>query len=174
MTAPDYWITDGSSLTMRPNTQIKIEESNFVQARPQEDNTFLRLIKGGLRTVTGLVGKRGNQDAYKIGTSTATIGIRGSSGDTIDNSTGGCEGVTPGCEKLSAGVYHTTYTGSYIMRNEGGSQIIDAGQFGFAGNRNMQPIVLPGDPGLNAAQLPFTLGVSSGRLQGPGQECLVR
>ena len=165
---------DGSSLTMRPNTQIKIEEYNFVQARPQEDNTFLRLIKGGLRTVTGLVGKRGNQDAYKIGTSTATIGIRGSSGDTIDNTTGGCEGVTPGCEKLSAGVYHTTYTGSYIMRNEGGSQTIDAGQFGFAGNRNMQPIVLPGDPGLNAAQLPFTLGVNSGRLQGPGQECLVR
>jgi len=166
--------TDGSSLTMRPNTQIKIEEYNFVQNRPQEDNTFLRLIKGGLRTVTGLVGKRGNQDAYKIGTSTATIGIRGSSGDTIDNTTGGCEGVTPGCEKLSAGVYHTTYTGSYIMRNEGGSQTIDAGQFGFAGNRNMQPIVLPGDPGLNAAQLPFTLGVNSGRLQGPGQECLVR
>jgi hypothetical protein len=166
--------TDGSSLTMRPNTQIKIEEYNFVQARPQEDNTFLRLIKGGLRTVTGLVGKRGNQDAYKIGTSTATIGIRGSSGDTIDNTTGGCEGVTPGCEKLPAGVYHTTYTGSYIMRNEGGSQTIDTGQFGFAGNHKMQPIVLPGDPGLNAAQLPFTLGVSSGRLQGPGQECLVR
>jgi len=166
--------TDGSSLTMRPNTQIKVEEYKFVQDRPQEDNTFLRLIKGGLRTVTGLVGKRGNQDAYKIGTSTATIGIRGSSGDTIDNTTGGCEGVTPGCEKLSAGVYHTTYTGSYIMRNEGGSQTIDAGQFGFAGNRKMQPIVLPGDPGLNAAQLPFTLGVSSGRLLGPGQECLVR
>jgi len=166
--------TDGSSLTMRPNTQIKIEEYNFVQNRPQEDNTFLRLIKGGLRTVTGLVGKRGNQDAYKIGTSTATIGIRGSSGDTIDNATGGCEGVTPECEKLPAGVYHTTYTGSYIMRNEGGSQTIDAGQFGFAGNHKMQPIVLPGDPGLNAAQLPFTLGVSSGRLLGPGQECLVR
>ena len=146
--------TDGSSLTMRPNTQIKVEEYNFVQDRPQEDNTFLRLIKGGLRTVTGLVGKRGNQDAYKIGTSTATIGIRGSSGDTIDNATGGCEGVTPECEKLPAGVYHTTYTGSYIMRNEGGSQTIDAGQFGFAGNHKMQPIVLPGDPGLNAAQLP--------------------
>src|SRR5688572_32869347 len=51
--------TDGSSLTMRPNTQIKVEQYNFVQNRPQEDNSFLRLIKGGLRTVTGLVGKRG-------------------------------------------------------------------------------------------------------------------
>jgi len=165
---------DGSSLTMRPNTQIKVEQYNFAQDRPQDDNSFLRLIKGGLRTVTGLIGKRGNQDAYQIGTNTAAIGIRGSSGDTIDNATGGCEGVTPGCEKLPAGVYHATYTGSYIMRNEGGSQIIGEGQFGFAGNLKMQPVVLPGDPGLNAGQLPFVLGVSSGRIQGPGQECVVR
>jgi hypothetical protein len=166
--------SDGSSLTMRPNTQIKIEQYHFVQDRPQEDNSFLRLVKGGLRTVTGLVGKRGNQDAYKIGTNTATIGIRGSSGDTIDSSTGGCEGVTPECDKLPAGVYHTTYTGSYIMQNEGGSQIIGEGQFGFSGDFKTQPVILPGDPGLNAGQLPFMLGVSSGRLQGPGQECVVR
>ena len=166
--------SDGSSLTMRPNTQISIEQYHFVQDRPQEDNSFLRLVKGGLRTVTGLVGKRGNQDAYKIGTNTATIGIRGSSGDTIDSSTGGCEGVTPGCDKLPAGVHHTTYSGSYIMQNEGGSQIIGQGQFGFAGDFKTRPVLLPGDPGLNAGQLPFTLGVSSGRIQGPGQECLVR
>lgn len=166
--------TDGSSLTMRPNTQVKVEQYNFVQDRPQEDSSFLRLIKGGLRTVTGLVGKRGNQDAYKIGTSAATIGIRGSSGDTIDNTTGGCEGVTPGCEKLPAGVYHATYTGSYIMQNEGGSQIISEGQYGIAADLKTQPVILLGDPGLNAGQLPFTLGVSSGRIQGPGQECLVR
>src|SRR5215510_12731522 len=75
--------TDGSSMTMRPNTQIRIEQYTFVQDRPQDDSSFLRLIKGGLRTVTGLVGKRGNQDAYRIGTNTATIGIRGSSGDTV-------------------------------------------------------------------------------------------
>lgn len=166
--------SDGSSLTMRPNTQIKVEQYNFVQERPQEDNTFLRLLKGGLRTVTGLIGKRGNQDAYKIGTSTATIGIRGSSGDTIDNSSGNCEGVTPGCEKLPQGVYHTTYTGSYIMQNEGGSQIIGEGQFGFASDLKAPPTLLPGDPGLNLSQLPFTLGIGGDRSQGPGQECVVR
>ena len=166
--------TDGSSLTMRPNTQIKVEQYQFAKESPQEDNSFLRLIKGGLRTVTGLIGKRGNQDAYKIGTNTATIGIRGSSGDTIDNSTGTCEGVTPGCEKLPPGVYHTTYTGSYIMQNDGGSQIIGEGQFGFAQNPQSPPVILPGDPGLNVSQLPFTLGVGgSGRL-GPGAECAVR
>jgi len=166
--------TDGSSLTMRPNTQIKVEQYSFSQERPQEDSSFLRLLKGGLRTVTGLIGKRGNQDAYKIGTNTATIGIRGSSGDTVDN-TGGCEGVTPGCEKLPPGVYHTTYTGSYIMQNEGGTQIIGEGQFGFARDPKSPPVILPGDPGLNVSQLPFTLGISGGRVQGgAGQECVVR
>lgn len=166
--------TDGSSLTMRPNTQLKIEQYHFVQERPQEDSTFLRLIKGGLRTVTGLVGKRGNQDAYKIGTNTATIGIRGSSGDTLD-CTFGCEGVTSTSDKLERGVYHTTYTGSYIMQNEGGSIIIGEGQFGFARDPKAPPVILPGDPGLNLSQLPFTLGVGGGPLRGGGsQECVVR
>ena len=166
--------SDGSSITMRPNTQVKVEQFNFVQDRPQEDSSFLRLVKGGLRTVTGLVGKRGNLDAYKIGTNTATIGIRGSSGDTIDNTGAGCEGVTAGCEKLPQGVFHTTYTGSYIMQNEGGAQVIGEGQFGFASYPKLPPILLPGDPGLNLSQLPFVLGVGSGRIQGPGQECIVR
>jgi hypothetical protein len=71
-------MTDGSSMTLRPNTQVKIESFQFSESKPQEDSAFFRLVKGGLRTVTGLVGKRGNQDAYRIGTATATIGIRGS------------------------------------------------------------------------------------------------
>jgi hypothetical protein len=166
--------TDGSSLTMRPNTQLKIEQYRFVQERPQEDSTFLRLIKGGLRTVTGLVGKRGNQDAYKIGTNTATIGIRGSSGDTLD-CTLGCEGVTATSHKLKPGVYHTTYSGSYIMETQGGSIVIGEGQFGFAPDPKLPPIILPGDPGLNLGQLPFTLGVGGGAIRGGGsQECVVR
>ena len=60
--------TDGSSLTMRPNTEIRLERYHFVQNRPQDDRTFLRLVRGSMRTVTGLVGKRGNPDAYQIGT----------------------------------------------------------------------------------------------------------
>lgn len=163
--------TDGSSMTMRPNTQMKIDAYQFVQDKPEADNAFFRLIKGGLRTVTGLVGKRGNQDAYKIGTSTATIGIRGSSGDTMDCMQG-CEGVTSTSDKLERGVYHTTYTGSYIMQNEAGSQIIGEGQFGFVKDPKVAPQILPGDPGLNLKELPFVLGVSGQDMR--GGECAVR
>ena len=167
--------TDGSSMTMRPNTQLKIEQYRFVEDRPQEDSSFLRLIKGGLRTVTGLIGKRGNQDAYKIGTNTATIGIRGSSGDTLD-CVHGCEGVTSTSDRLEAGVYHATYTGSYVMQNGAGDQIIGEGQFGFSRDAASAPVILPSDPGLNLGQLPFVLGVASaGNIGGAlSQECVVR
>ena len=164
--------TDGSSMTMRPNTTMKIENYTFVESRPQEDSSFFRLVKGGLRTVTGLVGKRGNQDAYKIGTNTATIGIRGSSGDTLECSNG-CAGVTSTSDKLEPGVYHTTYTGSYVMQNEAGTQLIGEGQFGFARKGELR--ILPGDPGLNLVQMPFSLGVQGSAIRGAAnQECLVR
>jgi hypothetical protein len=112
--------TDGSSITLRPNTIVRVEAYNFVKEQPQQDNSLLRLIKGGMRTVTGLIGRRGDQDAYKIGTQQATIGIRGSSGDTLQCADG-CPGVTPTSDKLPPGLYHATHTGIYILQNEGGS-----------------------------------------------------
>lgn len=161
--------SDGSAATMRPNTTMKLEAYSFSQDRPQSDTMFMRLIKGGLRTVTGLIGKRGDQDAYKIGTATATIGIRGSSGDTVECPAAGS------CGNLDPGSYHTTYTGSYIMQTRGGSQIVNEGQFGFAQDPNKPPVLLPGDPGLNLSQLPFTLGIGGGAIgSGSNQECVVR
>lgn len=159
--------TDGSAATMRPNSTMKLEAYSFNKEAPQSDSMFMRLLKGGLRTVTGLIGKRGDQDAYKIGTSTATIGIRGSSGDTV--------ACTADCGSLEPGTYHTTYTGSYIMQNQAGSQIISEGQFGFAQDPGKPPVILPGDPGLNLSQLPFTLGIGGGTVPGgASQECVVR
>lgn len=159
--------TDGSAATMRPNTTMKLEAYSFTQDKPQGDAMFMRLIKGGLRTVTGLIGKRGDQDSYKIGTSTATIGIRGSFGESHH-----CES---NCGKLDPGTYHTTLSGSYIMQNQAGSQLIGEGQFGFSQDPKKPPVLLPGDPGLNLSQLPFTLGAGGGAVRGgSSQECVVR
>lgn len=167
--------SDGSSMTMRPNTTAKLEDYKFDKDNPAEDGFFTRLLKGGLRTITGLIGKRGNQGAYRIGTQTATIGIRGSSGDTLECSSG-CAGVTSTSGNLDPGTYHTTYTGSYIMQNDAGAQLIGEGQFGFVKDPRSQPVLLPGDPGMSLSQLPFTLGVGAGAIQGGGtsQECVVQ
>jgi len=121
--------TDGSTATMRPYTQMKIDSYSFVQDKPQEDNSFMRLLKGGLRTVTGLIGKRGNQNAYRIGTTTATIGIRGSMGDTrVDGPS----------------VDHYTHLGTYVITNETGSQEIGEGFSGHVGGPGGVITVTPG------------------------------
>lgn len=70
-------MNDGTKMTMRPNSNLKIETYKFKQNEPQADSAVFRLLKGGFRTVTGLIGKRGNKDAYKLRAATATIGIRG-------------------------------------------------------------------------------------------------
>ncbi len=69
--------TDASEVTLRPESRLMVEGFSFKQEEPAKDNAVFKLLKGALRTVTGLVGKRGNQDAYKLNTPTATIGIRG-------------------------------------------------------------------------------------------------
>jgi hypothetical protein len=160
--------TDGSSVTLRPNTTMKIDQYQFNKDQPQADNIAMRLLKGGLRSVTGLIGRRGNQDAYKIQTSTATVGIRGSSGDTLDCMQG-CEGVTSKSGALAKGVYHATHTGLYIMTTQGGSILIGPGQFGFADDPNKPPALLGEDPGLGLDPFPFSLGSFD-----PAQECVVR
>ncbi len=67
---------DNSEVTLRPNTQFKITNFAFDEAKPQEDNAVFSLIKGGLRSITGLLGKR-SKERYGLNTPTATIGIRG-------------------------------------------------------------------------------------------------
>ena len=162
--------SDGSSMTMRPNTQMKLESYQFEQDKPQADSAFFRLIKGGLRTVTGLVGKRGNQDAYRIGTSTATIGIRGSAGETLD-CTQGCDGVVPGGDRADKGVYHNTLTGSYIMTSEDGTVIIGEGQFALH-KKGQAPQILKDDPGFKLNELPFVIGQSFNKSN--AENCVVR
>lgn len=164
--------TDGSTLTLRPNTQMKIEDYQFTQDRPQADSSFFRLLKGGLRTVTGLIGRRGNQDAYRIGTSTVTIGIRGTSGDTLD-CTQDCDGVMLNSDKLPKGLYHATYTGSHILTNEVSSVTTQENQFVVVADTQTEIRILPNDPGFRNDPLPFAVP-GGGPQRAGGQECVVR
>jgi hypothetical protein len=67
---------DNSEITLRPNTQFKIENFKYEFAKPENDNIVFRLVKGGLRSITGLLGKR-NKEQFALITPAATIGIRG-------------------------------------------------------------------------------------------------
>jgi hypothetical protein len=69
-------LADGAELALRPNTSLRIDGFRFSESRPQEDSLAMRLLKGGLRTITGLIGKR-KPDSFQLNGATATIGIRG-------------------------------------------------------------------------------------------------
>ncbi len=88
--------SDTSEVTLRPGSQFKIETYHFDRQAPEKDNVGYRLFKGALRTVTGLIGKRGNQEAYQLHTTTATIGIRGTVFGVTVCVPGSCADLAPG------------------------------------------------------------------------------
>lgn len=67
---------DNSEVTLRPGTQFRIDKFSYEENKPQDDSALFSLLKGGLRAVSGAVGKR-SREKTGLNTPTATIGIRG-------------------------------------------------------------------------------------------------
>jgi len=68
--------TDGGLVSLTPNSQFDI--TRYIDDNdPGKDSFAVSFLRGGMRAITGLIGKR-NRENYKVTTSTATIGIRGS------------------------------------------------------------------------------------------------
>lgn len=72
-------LNDRTTVSLRPNTQFKLEKLNFNLANK---NALLTLIRGGFRMVTGLISKNRNAStSFRVKTPVATIGIRGTKFD---------------------------------------------------------------------------------------------
>jgi len=67
---------DGAFLALQPQTEFKVERYRYTAAGDAQDGVIMSLVKGGLRTISGLVGKR-DRSAYSMKAAVATIGIRG-------------------------------------------------------------------------------------------------
>jgi hypothetical protein len=67
---------DNSEITLKPSTTFKVENFSYDAGKPEGDSASFNLVKGGLRSVTGLLGKR-NKEKFAMKTPSATIGIRG-------------------------------------------------------------------------------------------------
>ena len=68
---------DGAFVSLQPRTSFKIDDYNYDEKEDDGDQrSFFSLFRGGLRTVTGAIGRR-NRTAYRLTTPVATIGIRG-------------------------------------------------------------------------------------------------
>jgi hypothetical protein len=71
---------DGAKITLRPDTAFALERYAEQAAPGQDQSIVLRLFRGGLRTVTGLI-SRGRPATYRLNTPAATIGVRGTEFD---------------------------------------------------------------------------------------------
>jgi hypothetical protein len=68
--------SDGAYVSLQPESQFRIDQYRYDGKQDGNEKGFFSLLKGGLRTITGLVG-RTNKANYQVTTSVATIGIRG-------------------------------------------------------------------------------------------------
>ncbi len=68
--------SDGSFVSLQPKSTFKIDEYAYADDADGGERSFFSLFRGGLRTITGVIGRR-NRDSYRVSTPVATIGIRG-------------------------------------------------------------------------------------------------
>ena len=158
---------DGGEVVMRPGTQLKIETYAYNAAKPESDNVIMSMFKGGLRAVTGLVGKR-NREKVSFQTETATIGIRGTHFGALlcQNDCGGVP--TTGGTPPPNGLHVDVTSGAIVMSNKAGAIQINAGQFGFAASANSAPIPVPPQQGIQVT-MPSSIAQNKGGGKGIGK-----
>ncbi len=159
-------MSDGGEVVMRPGTQLKVESYVYNEAKPGSDNVVLSMLKGGLRAVTGLVGKR-NQDKVNFTTNTATIGIRGTHFGALL-----CQGDCAGVPTVSGvspadGLHVDVASGAVVVSNAGGQQVINTGQFGYVQNPQSRPVVVPPNQGIQVT-MPNSIAQNKGSGGGIG------
>ncbi len=158
---------DGGEVVLRPGTQLKIENYAYNAAKPESDNVVMSMFKGGLRAVTGLLGKR-SREKVSFQTETATIGIRGTHFGALlcRNDCGGIP--TTGGKPPPNGLHVDVTNGAISMSNRAGTVQINAGQFGFVPNPNTPPTLVPPQQGIQVT-MPSSIAQNKGAGKGIGK-----
>mgnify|MGYP001601090865 CR=1 FL=1 len=115
---------DGEKVTLQADTELDITQYLY-QVSGKNDQVSLRLVTGGLRALTGAIGKK-DPAAVTLETPVATIGIRGTG---TDSSTDG--------STLS----HATWQGLSFVRNEAGEFDVPEGHTSFTSGPNDIPVI---------------------------------
>jgi hypothetical protein len=116
--------TDGAYVSLQPDSQFRVDEYTFNGKTDGSERGFFSLVKGGLRTITGLVG-RTNKRNYQIRTRVATIGIRG----------------TEYTISYSASVLGSVGEGEIAVCNGAGCLDVASGQSYYVADENSLPVL---------------------------------
>ena len=121
---------DDSYVSLRPGSELKVREFRYSGKEDGSERAIFSLIKGGLRAITGLIGRRSHEN-YRMDTATSTIGIRGT-----DYASTLCQGD---CRNPDGSLAKDGLYGRVIGQSQGTNQIevsndVDRKVFGINSN----------------------------------------
>ena len=124
--------TDGGFVSLAPGSEFRVNAYSYSGQPDGTERASFALLKGGLRTVSGLIGKA-SQAAYEMVTRVATIGIRGTEYTLV----------------YGEGVNGTVGHGRIAVCNAGGCLDVNQGVSFYVKDQNTRPVRAE-----KAAQLP--------------------
>jgi FecR protein len=128
---------DGGLLSVRADTEMKLDKFAYAGENDTNASFLVSLVKGGFRTITGLIG-RANRDGYRITTPSATIGIRGTHYEVVHVS------QPVASQQVPAGTYNRVFDGITTFQNKTGVLLlVNRDQTAFVGlPGNVAPVLI--------------------------------
>jgi len=130
---------DSSYIMIRPDSRMKIDEFKFNKKKPAKNRSFLSLIRGGFRAVTGLIE---NKKKYRYRTPVATIGIRGT-----DFSVRICNSDCYDIDPLPAnGLFLQMHSKQSVIYTNAGEYTFSEGQYAYVASSDSPAVLLDDVP----------------------------
>jgi len=150
--------TDEAIMALRPNTTMRIDDYAFTN-KAASDKSIFSLLKGGLRTITGAIG-RSSRANYAVKSETSTIGIRGTH-FTLVQCANDCRN-TDGSQ-ANNGTFGGVTDGRIAVTNNAGEREFGKNEFFFVASKDVLPAGLIAPP-------PFLRDRLEGQAKSKGKE----
>ncbi|MCW8934415.1 MAG: FecR domain-containing protein [Gammaproteobacteria bacterium] len=130
-------LKDGALLSLRPHTELKLAEYRYNGQQDGSELSIVELIKGGFRTITGVIGHK-NKNNYQVRTTVATIGIRGTHYSLVLCQQASCSDDETGA--VEDGLYGGVADGSIVIENQTGIHRFNNDQYFQLTSASTKPV----------------------------------
>lgn len=185
-------LADNTTVTLGPDTDLKIERYVFHKDHSDGDGAVLALANGSVRVAAGVLGTRGSEEKFTLATTTSSLDISGASvvveyvasapealgwRETSPRHAESSNWVpvsyspTQRLAQLTIptpgasrapGLYVQVLDGQIHLTNPSGTANFAAGQFGYVATFKQPPVVLPSNPGIKFLPPPAFNSAPSG------------
>jgi hypothetical protein len=118
---------DNALVALKPDSEFRIEQFVYNGREDNANVAVFRLVRGGFRTLTGEIG-RINKEAYRVETTQATIGIRGTHYQLQACAPSQCR---IGNEYAASGLYGGVLDGLLAVSNSFSSEVYGVDEYFF-------------------------------------------